>query len=184
MLQSLVRACAVRSLSIGVVLCAIGVPTHFALAQATFPKRTVRFIVPAPPGTIIDVLPRMLSEKLSARWGHPVIVENRSGASQTIGAEVVARAEPDGYTLLVTPPAPLVLDQWLDPKWASQGLTFEPVTVLATFPQVLVVNPKLPARTFADWIAYAKANPGRMSYGSPGVGSRAQLAQQEPRARH
>jgi tripartite-type tricarboxylate transporter receptor subunit TctC len=76
-------------------------------------------------------------------------------AAQTIGAEVVARAEPDGHTLLVTPPAPLVLEQWLDPKWASQALALEPVTVLATFPQVLVVNPKVPAQTFAEWIAHA-----------------------------
>jgi tripartite-type tricarboxylate transporter receptor subunit TctC len=76
-------------------------------------------------------------------------------AAQTIGAEVVARAEPDGRTLLVTPPAPLVLEQWLDPKWASQALALEPVTVLATFPQVLVINPKVPAQTFAEWIAYA-----------------------------
>jgi tripartite-type tricarboxylate transporter receptor subunit TctC len=100
-------------------------------------------------------------------------------AAQTIGAEVVARAEPDGHTLLVTPPAPLVLEQWLDPKWASQALALEPVTVLATFPQVLVVNPKVPAQTFAEWIAHATANPGPMSYGSPGAGSTAQLAQQE-----
>ena len=179
MLQSFIRACTVRSLTIGVLLSAIGGSTHLALAQAAFPERTVRFIVPAPPGTIIDLLPRMLSEKLSTRWVHPVIVENRSGAAQTIGAEIVARADPDGYTLLVTPPAPLVLEQWLDPKWASQALAFEPVTVLATFPQVLVVNPKVPVHTFAEWIAYAKANPSRMSYGSPGAGSTAQLAQQE-----
>jgi tripartite-type tricarboxylate transporter receptor subunit TctC len=180
MQSSFVRACGtIRSLAVVVALCAIGASTHLTLAQAIFPERTVRFIVPSPPGTIIDLLPRMLSEKLSARWGHPVIVENRSGAAQMIGAETVARAEPDGYTLLVTPPAPLVLEQWLDPKWASQAPAFEPVTVLATFPQVLVVNPNVPANTFQEWIAYAKANPGRMSYGSPGVGSTAQLAQQE-----
>jgi tripartite-type tricarboxylate transporter receptor subunit TctC len=163
--------------SIGAAVCVSFVPN--ARAQTAFPERSVKFIVPSPPGTMIDLLPRMLGEKLSARWGRPVIVENRPGAAHIIGAETVARAEPDGHTLLVTPPAPLVLEQWLDPKWAAQAPAFEPVTVLATFPQVLVVNPKVPVKTFEEWIAYAKANPGRMSYGSPGAGTTAQLAQEE-----
>src|SRR5215510_3380006 len=150
-----------------------------AAAQAVFPDRTVRFIVPATPGTMIDLLPRMLGEKLSARWGQPVVVENRSGAAHNIGAEAVARAQPDGHTLLVTAPAPIVLSQWLDPKLATLATSLVPVTVLATFPQILVTNPKVPVKTFAEWIAYAKANPGRMSYGSPGAGTTAHLAQEE-----
>jgi len=150
-----------------------------AAAQAVFPDRTVRFIVPATPGTMIDLLPRMLGEKLSARWGQPVVVENRSGAAHNIGAEAVARAQPDGHTLLVTAPAPIVLSQWLDPKQTTLATSLVPVTVLATFPQILVTNPKVPVKTFAEWIAYAKANPGRMSYGSPGAGTTAHLAQEE-----
>ena len=164
---------------IAIGLAALSTPANEAFAQAAFPSRPVRIIVPSPPGTIIDLLPRMLAEKLSARWGHPVIVENRSGAAQIIGAELVAKAEPDGHTHLITPPAPLVLDQWLDPKWAPQAAAFVPVTVLVTFPQILVVNPKVPAPNFQEWIAYAKANPGKMNYGSPGAGTTAQLAQEE-----
>ena len=153
------------------------ISNHEASAQASFPSRPVKFIVPTPPGTMVDLLPRMLAEKLTARWGQPVVVENRSGAAQIIGADTVAKAEPDGHTLLVTPPAPLVLNRWLDPTRHQPD--FVPVTILATFPQVLVVNPKVPAKTFAEWIAYAKENHGRMSYGSPGAGSTAQLAQEE-----
>ena len=169
---------AVLAISVGVALAALSVPARQAAAQA-FPERTVRFIVPSPPGTMIDLLPRMLGEKLSARWGRPVIVENRSGAAHIIGADAVARAEPDGHTLLVTPPAPIVLSQGPGGKPIVPPPSLAPVTVLITFPQVLVVNPKVPAKTFAEWVAYAKANPGRMSYGSPGAGTTAHLAQEE-----
>jgi len=150
-----------------------------AVAQPAFPERTVRFIVPSPPGTMIDLLPRMLGEQLSVRWGRPVIVENRSGAAHNIGAEMVARADPDGHVLLVTPPAPIVLASWLAPRENSQAASLVPVTVLITFPQVLIVNPKVPVKTFGEWIAYAEANPERMSYGSPGAGTTAHLAQEE-----
>jgi tripartite-type tricarboxylate transporter receptor subunit TctC len=169
----------VRSAILAIVVgTSIGVcPAADALAQATFPERTVRLIVPSPPGTMIDLLPRMLGEKLSARWSRPVIVENRSGAAHVIGAETVAKAEPDGHTLLVTPPAPLVLTPWLSPKEVQPE--FAPVTVLITFPQILIVNPKVPVKTFEEWVAYAKANPGRMNYGSPGAGTTAHLAQEE-----
>jgi tripartite-type tricarboxylate transporter receptor subunit TctC len=171
--------CAVVAVAAGASIGVLGTADRHALAQSTFPDRTVRLIVPSPPGTMIDLLPRMLGEKLSVRWGRPVIVENRSGAAHVIGAETVAKAEPDGHTLLVTPPAPIVLTQWLSPKQGLQAESFLPVTILITFPQVLIVNPKVPAKTFAEWIAYAKANPGRMSYGSPGAGTTAHLAQEE-----
>jgi tripartite-type tricarboxylate transporter receptor subunit TctC len=135
--------------------------------------------VPTPPGTLLDLLPRMLGESLSARWGQPVIVENRSGAAQNIGAEAVARADPDGHTLLATPPAPLVLSQWMGTRLGFDPTAFVPVTILVTVPSVLVVNPKVPAATFQEWIAHARANPGGMNYGSPGVGTTAHLAQEE-----
>ena len=170
---------AILAISLGFAFGVLSAAERRALAQPTFPQRSVRFIVPSPPGTMIDLLPRVLGEKLSARWGRPVIVENRSGAAHSIGADTVARAEPDGHTLLVTPPAPIVLSQWLAPKQGTQAVSLVPVTVLVTFPQILIVNPKVPAKTFAEWIAYAKANPGRMSYGSPGTGTTAQLAQEE-----
>jgi len=169
----------VFAISIGAGLGGLITPDRAAFAQSAFPDRTVRLIVPSPPGTMIDLLPRMLGEKLSARWGRPVIIENRSGAAHNIGADTVAKAEPDGHTLLVTPPAPIVLTQWLGPKSGTQGAGLVPVTVLATFPQILIVNPKVPAKTLAEWAAYAKAKPGRMSYGSPGTGTTAHLIQEE-----
>jgi tripartite-type tricarboxylate transporter receptor subunit TctC len=82
-----------------------------SFAQAGYPTRTVRIVVPLPPGPVADVLPRMLAEKLAARWSQPVIIENRPGAALNIGAEAVAKADPDGYTLLATPPNPLVTNQ-------------------------------------------------------------------------
>ena len=163
----------------GALLHAPGMRSGRALAASTFPERTVKFIVPVPPGTLLDLLPRMLGEKLSARWGHPVIVENRSGATSGLGAEAVARAEPDGHTLLAAPPAPLVLSQWLGTKLGFDPAAFVPVTVLVEVPSVLVVNSKVPVTSFAEWVAYAKTNPTAMNYGSPGTGSTAHLAQEE-----
>jgi tripartite-type tricarboxylate transporter receptor subunit TctC len=152
-----------------------GSKSGFAFADTEFPNRTVKFIVPTPPGTLIDLLPRMIGEKLSQQWGKSVVVENRAGAEQILGAEYVARAEPDGHTLLVTPPGPLVLDQWLDTKLAFDPAAFAPVTILAFVPNVLVVNAGTPFKSFQEWVAYAKANPGKLNYGSPG--GAAQLAQ-------
>jgi tripartite-type tricarboxylate transporter receptor subunit TctC len=174
-----VSAPAVIALLAGAVLAALSPGPGRALAASAFPERTVKFIVPVPPGTLLDLLPRMLGEKLSARWGHPVIVENRSGATAGLGAEAVARAEPDGHTLLAAPPAPLVLSQWLGTKLGFDPAAFAPVTILVEVPSILVVNPKVPVANFEQWIAYAKANPTAMTFGSPGVGSTAQLAQEE-----
>jgi tripartite-type tricarboxylate transporter receptor subunit TctC len=147
------------------------------LAQVTFPQKTVKFVVPSPPGTSLDLLPRLLGKKLSESSGRSVIVENRPGAAGHVGAEAVARAEPDGHTLLATAPGTLVLSPWLDVKLGFDPVAFVPVTVLVRVPTVLVVNPKLPVKSFAEWVAYAKANP--MAYGSPGAGSTAHLAQEE-----
>jgi tripartite-type tricarboxylate transporter receptor subunit TctC len=149
------------------------------LAASTFPDRAIKFIVPVPPGPLLDMLPRMLGEKLSARWGHPVIVENRPGAGTNLGAEAVARAEPDGHTLLAAPPAPLVLSQWSGVKLGFDPTAFVPVTVMVEVPSILVVHPKVPVASFAQWIAYAKANPAAMNYGSPGMNTTAHLAQEE-----
>jgi tripartite-type tricarboxylate transporter receptor subunit TctC len=150
-----------------------------ALAASAFPERTVKFIVPVPPGTLLDLLPRLLGEKLSARWGHPIVVENRPGAGTNLGAEAVARAEPDGHTLLAAPPAPLVLSQWSGTKLGFDPTAFVAVTVLVAVPSILVVNPKVPVASFEQWIAYAKANPAAMNYGSPGMNTTAHLAQEE-----
>jgi tripartite-type tricarboxylate transporter receptor subunit TctC len=135
--------------------------------------------VPAPPGTLLDAVPRLLAEKLAARWGQPVIIENRPGAGQRLGAEVVARAEPDGYTLLATPPGPLAVSQWFFPKLGFDPSAFVPVSVMVTVPNVLVVNPGIAATNLEGFIGYAKANPGKLNYGSPGLGSTPHLAQEQ-----
>jgi tripartite-type tricarboxylate transporter receptor subunit TctC len=142
-----------------------------ATARSDYPNRTVRIVVPTPPGAILDILPRIIADKLSTRWGQSVVIENRPGAAQNLGAEAVSKAEPDGYTLLVTPPGPLVISQYYYPKLGFDPTAFVPVTIMVTVPPLLVVNPKVPVSTIEEWIAYAKENPNKMTYGSPGAGS-------------
>jgi tripartite-type tricarboxylate transporter receptor subunit TctC len=142
-----------------------------ALAQADFHRRAVKFVVPVPPGNMLDSMPRIIGEKLSARWGQPVIVENRPGAASNLGSEAVAKSEPDGYTLLVSPPGPLTVSQHVYPKLGFDPTAFVPVTTLIQFPFILVVNAKLPVSSFAELTARAKANPSKVTFGSPGVSS-------------
>jgi len=150
-----------------------------AFAQAEYPNRTVKLVVPNPPGTSIDVIPRIIADKLATTWKQSIIVENRPGAAQNIGAEAVAKAEPDGYTLLVSPPGPLAVSQWFFPKLAFNPTEFVPITVMVTLPAVLVVNPNLPVTSVQEVVAYAKANPNKITYGSPGTGSTPQLAMED-----
>jgi tripartite-type tricarboxylate transporter receptor subunit TctC len=147
-----------------------------ALGQADYPSRPIKIIVPLAPGGTADILPRIIGEKLSARWGQPVVIENRAGGGQHIGTEAVARAEPDGYTLLASAAGPLVINPSLSPNLSYDPLAFAPVTIMASLPYVLVVNPKVPARSVAELVAYAKANPDKLNYASPGVGSSQHLA--------
>jgi tripartite-type tricarboxylate transporter receptor subunit TctC len=142
-----------------------------AIAQGEYPSRTVKIVVPLPPGPTADILPRILGERLSVRWGQPVIIENRPGAANNLGAELVAKAEPDGYTLLATPQGPLVISQSFYPKLAFDPTAFVPISVFAAQPLVLVVNPKVPAATLQEFVAFAKANPDKINFASAGAGS-------------
>jgi tripartite-type tricarboxylate transporter receptor subunit TctC len=153
--------------------------TPVLAGSEAYPNRALKIVVPAPPGPMLDVLPRMVAEKLSARWGRPVVIENRPGAAQNLGAEAVARAEPDGYTLLASPPGPLVVSQHLFAKLSFDPSAFVPVTVMVTLPTVVVVNPNMPVSSMPELFAYAKANPNKITYGSPGFGSTPQLAMEE-----
>jgi tripartite-type tricarboxylate transporter receptor subunit TctC len=108
-------------------------------------------------------MPRIIADRLSARWGQPVVIENRPGAGLNLGAEVVAKSPPDGYTLLATPQGPLVISQSLFPKLRFDPAAFVPVSVYAEQPFLLVANPKVPASTLQEFVAYAKANPGRIN---------------------
>lgn len=147
-----------------------------ALAQA-WPSKPVRFVVPFAPGGQSDVVARMVAEKLAVRWGQPVVVENRAGAATTIGADLVAKAPADGYTMLLAP-APFVITQYAYPKLPYDSRRdFTPVTLLVTNPLVLVTNPtKVPGRTAGDFVDHAKKNPGAVPYGTPGNGSLPHLA--------
>ena len=142
-----------------------------ATAQNNYPNRPVKIIVPAPPGGAADVLPRIVSEKLAARWKQPIIIENRPGAALNLGAETVAKAEPDGYTLLATPPGPLAIYQYIYANLRYNPTAFTPVTILASSPFVLVVGPSVKSSDLSQFLALAKANPGKFTFGSTGIGS-------------
>jgi tripartite-type tricarboxylate transporter receptor subunit TctC len=141
-----------------------------AVAQSDYPSRTIKIVVPTPPGQIADMLPRIVADKLATSWGRPVIVENRPGAALNLGAEAVAKAAPDGYTLLATPP-PLAINQSLYPRLNFDPDQFVPITVMAQSPNVLLVSPRIPAANLRELIAHAKSNPGKISYASSGAGS-------------
>jgi tripartite-type tricarboxylate transporter receptor subunit TctC len=140
-----------------------------------YPSRPVKIIVPFPAGGTADVMPRVIGEWLSRKWGQPVVVENRTGAAGNIGAEAVAKAEPDGYTLLSAPPPPLVINQNLYPKLGFDPSEFVPIVIMGRVPNALVVNPKLPLNSVAEVIAYAKANPGKLTSATQGNGTTSHL---------
>ena len=147
-------------------------PTH---AQANYPQKPVRVIVPFPAGGSNDALCRIVGEKLSGAWNQPVIVENKPGAGGNIGAEVAYRGEPDGYTLLCAPPPPLAINHNLYKSLPYDWTKFVPVTVLALVPNVITARKDLPAESAKELVAYAKANPGRVTYASQGNGSTSHL---------
>jgi tripartite-type tricarboxylate transporter receptor subunit TctC len=153
---------------------ALGAPA--AQAQDAYPSRPIRIIVPLAAGGGTDVLARVIALKLSARFGQPVTVENRTGAAGNIGAEAVFRAPPDGYTLLFTQPAPLAVNKALYGKLPFEPEHFVPIALVSLQDIMLAVNPKVPASNLAELIAYAKANPGKLNYGSSGAGSAPHLA--------
>jgi tripartite-type tricarboxylate transporter receptor subunit TctC len=147
-----------------------------ANAQTGYPIRPVKVIVPSPPGGGTDILARVLAQHLSKALGQPFFVENKAGAGNMIGIEFVAHAPADGYTVLVVP-STLALNSVLYKKVPYDPVRdFSPVTLAATAPNVLVVNPALPAKSLAEFIALAKAKPGALSYGTPGIGTSPHLS--------
>jgi tripartite-type tricarboxylate transporter receptor subunit TctC len=146
-------------------------------AQAEdYPTRTVKIVVPFPPGGTADIMPRILADWLSRKWGQPVVIEDRAGAGGNIGAEVVAKSDADGYTLLATPPGPLVINQYLYPHLEFDPAQFVPIAVMGRVPNALVVNPdKIAANTAKDFIAYAKANDGKVTDATQGNGTTSHL---------
>jgi tripartite-type tricarboxylate transporter receptor subunit TctC len=165
----------VMSVAVAVAASALLVAGISLGAAQDYPSKPIRIIVPLPPGANGDLMPRILGQQLSIKLGQPVVIENRSGAAQNLGAEIAYRAEPDGYTLLATPQGPLVISPSFIPKLSFDPSQFVPITIMARLPYILVVHPKVPAETFAAFIAYAKANPDKLNYGSPGLGSSTHL---------
>ncbi len=143
-------------------------------AQEPYPARTVTLIVPAAAGSTTDTVARLLADQLTQKWGKTVIVENIA-RGMNVGAEHVARAAPDGYTLLVSPPGPLTINDLLYRDLGYSPRQFAAISLLAKIPNVLVVRKELPAQTIAELVAYGKANPGKLTYGSQGAGSTAHL---------
>lgn len=149
--------------------------TCTAASAQTWPTRPIRLVVPNPPGGAADALPRMLAEALVSRLGQPVVVENRPGAAGNIGAEHVFKSEPDGSVFLAAPPPSLTVNPSLYPKLNHDPTRFEPVTVLATSSNALLVHPSVPAHTLREFLDHVKANPDKFSYASQGNGSTAHL---------
>jgi tripartite-type tricarboxylate transporter receptor subunit TctC len=147
-----------------------------AYGQA-YPAKTVRVIVGFAPGGGSDIVARVVAQKLTEAWGHTVVVENRTGASGIIGAELVSKAAPDGYTLLVSSQTSTAVAASLYSKLPYDVLKdFAIVTVLGSAPTIVMVHPSLPPKTFAEFVSFVKANHKGLSYGSAGIGSTAHLA--------
>ena len=158
------------------VLLAVALALPLGGHAQEYPTKAIKIVVPNPPGGGNDLVARIVAESFREKWNQPVIVENRAGASGGIGAEAVARAEPDGYTLLLTAPASLVINKSLYNKLAYDPDAFVPVAIVAVSPAALLVHPRVGAESLQQLIALAKANPGTLSYASQGNGTIAHLA--------
>ena len=149
----------------------------FAQNNLQYPIKPIRLLSPYAAGGGSDSLARVIAQKLNESWGQPVIVDNRPSSGGTLGAELVAKAAPDGYTLFVTPSAVITINPHLYAKLRYDPFKeFTPVIAATNSPFYMVVHPKVPANNVKEFIAYAKANPGKLNYGSSGNGSSAHLA--------
>ena len=144
-------------------------------AAANYPNRPIRIIVSVPAGGGVDTVTRMVANGLQKRLGQPVVVENRAGAAGNIGSDFVYHSDPDGYTLLAAQSSPLTINPLLYEKMNFDPTQFEPVAIMTQIPNVLMVRPDFPAKTAQEFIAYAKANPGKINYASQGIGTTSHL---------
>ncbi len=167
-MQFILRSCfAVLCLA----FCAI------AHAQPAYPAKAIRFIVPFPPGGPLDIVARLIGQELNRAWGQPVLVDNRPGAGGNIGADVVAKAPADGYTILMGAVSTHAINVWLYSKLPYDPIKdFAPVTLVTSVPNVLVVHPSVPAKDVRQLIALARARPGQLNFASGSTGSAGHLA--------
>jgi tripartite-type tricarboxylate transporter receptor subunit TctC len=164
------------AISIATLTLALSVVGASPVCAEEYPARTVKIVVPFPAGGTADVMPRIIADWLSRKWGDAVIVDDRAGAGGNIGAEVVAKSDPDGYTLLASPPPPLVINQNLYPQLGFDPSQFVPIVVMGRVPNALVVNPdKIAANSVKDFIAYVAANAGKVTDATQGNGTTSHL---------
>src|SRR6478752_7030180 len=157
------------------VLGLIAATPSLAQTAAPYPSQTIRIIVSVPAGGGVDSVTRVVAEKMRQQFNQPVIVENRGGQSGNFGAEAVYAAAPDGYTLMASQPAPLTVNAQLYRKLNYDPTGFVPVTIMTTIPNALAVRPNFPASNINEFIAYARANPGKLNYASQGTGTTSHL---------
>jgi tripartite-type tricarboxylate transporter receptor subunit TctC len=157
-------------------LAAAALAPCFAAAQDTWPSKPVRLILPFPPGGGTDILGRLISERLSASLGQPVVTENRGGAGGNVGAEAAARSAPDGYTIVLVAPSLAISPSLYSKLNYDPVRDFAPVSLVATVPNVMITHPSVPANTLAEFIQLAKKKPGGMNFGSGGSGTSNHLA--------
>jgi tripartite-type tricarboxylate transporter receptor subunit TctC len=162
--------------SVALAISLLAVPVATAIAQA-YPAKPIRMIVPFPPGGTSDIIGRTLGQKLSEAWGQPVIMDNRAGVAGSIGAAATAKAPPDGYTLVVGNVGPVAVNNSIYKSTGYDPLRdFTPIILAVTAPQIVVVHPSVPARTFKEFAALVKQHRGKINYGSSGPGSISHLA--------
>ena len=164
-----------EALFAAVLAACAGVAAGGAASAQTYPARPIKIIVPYPAGGITDILPRLMGDWLAARWGQPIVIDNRPGAGGNIGAEAAFRAEADGYTVMISAPSPFTVNATLYGKLGFDPEAFVPVSILATIPTGLVINPRLPIRTVPELIGFAKANPGKLTAATQGKGTTSHL---------
>lgn len=165
-----------RLLGTGLGLGLAGMPALSVLAQDTFPSRPITLVVPFPPGGSVDVMARQYAEPLSRLLNTPIVVDNKPGAGGSIGAQFVARSKADGYTLVVSSQSSHLANPLVQPNLGYDPIKdFDNIALLGRQPNVLVVHPSLPVKTFAEFVAYAKAHPNQLNFCSAGAGSMGQL---------
>jgi tripartite-type tricarboxylate transporter receptor subunit TctC len=173
--QHLLRRCVIAAIAC-VLTGGVGVASLPACAQA-YPTKPIRLVVPFPAGGSLDVVARAIGQKLTEAWGQPVVIDNRPGAGGNIGADLVAKSAPDGYTILEGALSTHAVNVSLYDKMPYDPVRdFVPITLVATTPNVLVLNPTLPVKSVPELVAYAKAHPGGLSFGSGSNGSAGHLA--------
>src|SRR5215468_9078733 len=162
-------ACGVLAAAVAILALAPQARTQ-AIPDHGYPERTVRIIVPTAPGGSIDTTARVIAAALAERWGKPVVIENRPGAAMIIGADAAAKSPPDGYTLLIAHDGTMAMNPVVYPNLAYHSQRdFEPLALLASIAEVVLVNAALPVKSVRELIAFAKANPGKLNHASGGT---------------